>query len=363
MMFCKRSKVWYNNHENMKKDFKNILVVRTDRIGDVVLTTPALKSLRQAYPKAKISILVSPAARDLVMGNPCLDEVLVDDRPVKNKSIWGFLKLLYSLKKRKFDLAVIFHTKKRTNLACFLAGIPYRMGYKNDKFGFLLTHPIEDTRHLGQKHETEYCLDVLKHLGVEPGSLELFIPLQKKAEDWAEQFLEDYKVFGNDRLIAIHLGASDPSKEWPGHRFAELINILHSRDKVKVVLIGEEKVQTILDRITVYLDQPIFNAIGKTSVGQLASLLKRCQLLISNDSGPVHIASGVGCPVVSIFTRNQPGINPERWKPLEERSRVVSVKPTQTISFTKAGAADSQYLEPIPIQRVLEAVDALWKLC
>ena len=97
----------------------------------------------------------------------------------------------------------------------------------------------------------------------------------------------------------------------------------------------------------------------------LAALITRCDLLISNDSGPVHVAAGVGTPVISIFTRNQPGINPERWKPLSERSRVVSVTPSQSrdISFKKARSKDAGYVELIATTEVLEAVDSLFKLC
>ena len=105
--------------------------------------------------------------------------------------------------------------------------------------------------------------------------------------------------------------------------------------------------------------------MGKTTVGQLAGLLMGCSLLVSNDSGPIHVAAGVGTPVVSIFTRNQPGINPERWRPLGENTRVVSVFPSQSkgISFKKAQSKDIKYLELIPVKAVLEAVDSLFKLC
>ena len=91
----------------------------------------------------------------------------------------------------------------------------------------------------------------------------------------------------------------------------------------------------------------------------------RCDLLVSNDSGPVHVAAGVGTPVVSIFTRNQPGINPERWKPLGNKARVVSVSPNESsgISFKKAQPIDTQYLELVSTEAVLEAVDSLFKLC
>ena len=146
---------------------RRILVVRTDRIGDVVLTTPAIRALRQAYPEAHIAILVAKSTQALVDGNPDLNDVLVDDRRGRHQGL-GFWRLVSEVRRKRFDLAVIFHTKRRTNLLCFFAGIPERIGYKNDKFGFLLTEQIPDDRPAGTKHESEYCLDMLRPLGGSP---------------------------------------------------------------------------------------------------------------------------------------------------------------------------------------------------
>ena len=137
----------------LPKSFKNILIVRTDRIGDVVLTTPSIKALRQFYPGARISILVTPATFDLVNGNPYVDEVLLDDRNGRHQGLVGAWRLIREIDLKHFDLAIIYHTKRRYNWACYMAGIPCRLGYKNDKFGFLLSHPIQDPRPLGQRHE------------------------------------------------------------------------------------------------------------------------------------------------------------------------------------------------------------------
>lgn len=355
------------------KEFRNILVVRTDRMGDVVLTTPALKALREAHPQARISILVSAYTKAIVEGNPCVDEVLVDDRKRTHRGWIGFWRLVFDIRRRKFDAAVLYHTKRRTNWLCFFAGIPYRLGYKNDKCGFLLTDAVLDERHYGRKHEAQYCLDLVRYLEGVPSDVlikspeelaaDLYVSAQPRAEAWAEETLKDMKVPGKRRLIAIHPGASDPSKRWPEHCFAELIGQLVVKYESRIVLIGAGDITSLARTIASLVQDSVFDLTGKTDVSQLASLLKRCDLLISNDSGPVHLAVGVGTPVVSIFTRNQPGINPARWKPLGKGSKVVSVPSDSRISFRKAGPIDPQYMEPIPVQDVLEAVDAIFKLC
>ena len=348
----------------MKNDYKNILIVRTDRIGDVALTIPSITALRQHYPSAKISILVAPLTRELVDGNSCLDEVIVDDREGEHKG-FGFLKLIQLLRHKRFDAAIIYHTKKRTNLTCFCAGIPIRIGYKNEKFGFLLNRPVVDTRQRGEKHEAQYCLDVLRELGIESNELDIHLPVGESSTQWMERFTKDQGIEKSEQLIAIHSGASDPSKQWSKDRFAELIDALIDRYSAKIIMIGDSRVSDEAKEMISVVSGTTIDATGQTTVGQLAALLVRCDLLVSNDSGPVHIAAGVGTPVVSIFTRNQPGINPQRWKPLGERSRVVSVKPSQTcdISFKKAGSKGAEYAERIAVTEVLEAVDALFKLC
>ena len=349
----------------MHVTYKNILIVRTDRIGDVVLTTPAIRALRQSYPESRISILVTPITEDIVKGNECIDEVIVDDRQKEHKGLRGYINLVQTLRRKKFDLAIIYHTKKRTNLTCFLAGIPVRMGYKNNKFGFLLNWPVSDVRHKGERHEAQYCLDVLKALGVQSDDLKLDLPVDEQSFRWVEQSWKKHGITDKDRLVAIHPGASDPAKRWPDNRFAQLMDILIEQYSAKIFIIGNSDTGDTSKSIISLLKGNAIDLTGNTTIGQLAGLLARCDLLVSNDSGPVHIAAGVGTPVVSIFTRNQPGINPQRWRPLGEKSRVVSVKPFQSdgVSFRKAQAMDVKYLELIETAEVLEAVDSIFKLC
>jgi len=307
--------------------FNNILIIRTDRIGDVVLTTPAIKALRQAYPTARISILVTPATFDLVNGNPYLDEILVDDREGKHKGLFGFLRLVGEIKLKKFDLTIIFHTKRRYNLACCLARIPHRLGYKNNKFGSLLTHPLNDTRALGEKHEAQYCMEVLKVIGIENNDLDVFVPVQKEAEIWAQNWMQENNLKPNE-FITIHPGSSDQAKCWPTANFALLMDRLLANYTLKIVLIGAQQTFPTSEEILRQTRKAseIINLTGKTSLSQTASLLRRSRLLISNDSGPVHLAAGVGGSVISIFMRNQPGINSERWKPLGPRGFILDNK-------------------------------------
>ncbi|HPN87872.1 MAG TPA: lipopolysaccharide heptosyltransferase II [Candidatus Omnitrophota bacterium] len=350
----------------MMQKFNKILVVRTDRIGDVVLTTPSLKVLRENYPDAWITLMVTPFTKDLVSANPYIDEIMVDDRKKRHKGFWGFIKLIKDIRKKKFDAAIIFHTKRRSNLFCFFAGVPHRIGYKNNKFGFLLTHPIKDTRHEGKKHETQYCLDVLRSLGIKPIDCELHVSVTKESKEWLQEFLDKNKILNKDFLIGVHPGGSDPSRHWPEYRYRILVDSIIDKYGCKIIFLGGNDTVDVSDRIKRFSKhlESIYDLTGKTNLHQIAQMLGRCNMVISNESGILHVGSAIGAPTVAIFTRNQPGINPERWGPLSKKSKVISVPLQKSIfSFKKAGSAPRQLLELISVDEVLEAVDAIYKLC
>ncbi len=345
----------------------NILVVRTDRIGDVVLTTGALRALRKNFPDARITIMVAPSTKDLVQGNPDIDEIIIHDRAGNNKGLVGFWKQVFNLRRKKFDWAIVFHTKRWTNMFCFFSGIPRRTGYCDKKYGFLLNDPVVDDREAGIKHEAEYCLDILNSIGVSAplSELECFIPINKESDVWADNWCAQNHCDPKD-LIIVNPSASDPGRQWPAGRFAKIIEILQSKNIGPIAVIGTKSDMAAKELLSLVQSNEyvkVFDLRGKTSLSQLIALLRKSRMLISNDTGPVHIAAALNKPVVSIFTRNEPGINPERWRPLGGNVKVVVTPYKGNISFRKAKVIDPSYLDAISVDSVWEAVDALLKLC
>ncbi|MFA4843283.1 MAG: lipopolysaccharide heptosyltransferase II, partial [Candidatus Omnitrophota bacterium] len=306
------------NHKSQvtsqKNNFKRILIVRTDRIGDVVLSTPVIKALRDNYPNTYIAMMVAPYAKEIVEGNPYLDAVIIYDREGKHKKWGSSLKFALNLKKKKFGLSIILHPTKRVHIVTFLAGIPRRVGY-NRNLGALLTDRVAHTKHLGQKHEVEYNLELLQCLGIEAKSKNLFMPIKSEAEDWVREEFRKLGISDTDKLLAIHPGASCPSKVWPNERFAEVADKLTDKYGFKTLILCGPKDIGLAKAVADAMRHPAINLGGSTSLAQLASILRRCRIFISNDSGPVHIASAVGTPVISIFGRNQAGLSPKRWGP------------------------------------------------
>ena len=339
-------------------NFKRILIVRTDRIGDVLLSTPVIKALRDSYPNAYIAAMVSPYAKDIVDGNPYLDEVIIYDKDGKHKSWRRSLKFAQNLKKKKFDLTFLLHPTNRAHLVAFFAGIPRRIGYDRN-FRFLLTDRIKHTKQLGQKHEVEYAFDLVRCLGIETKDKILFMPIKPESERWAEELFKREGIKASDRLLALHPAASCPSKVWPNERFAQVADKLVQQYGFKVLVISGPKDLALAERVIKHMHKPAINLSGKTSVSQLASVLKRCNLFISNDSGPVHIAAAVGTPVISIFGRNQAGLSPARWGPIGKKDKILHKEVGCIECLAHNCIKEFACLKAITVDDVVKAVESM----
>ena len=301
------------------KMIKNILAIRNDRFGEFLLNIPAFRALKEAYPDAKLTLAVNPVVKELAECIEYSDEVAVWDDHFKK-----------SLKKRKFDLVVVFNPTKEAHWLSFRAGIPKRVGY-NRKWGILLTHKIPDNKNLGLKHEVEYNLDLV---GLITGNnreiasscfVSLAVPRNDKYEFLAQ-------------AIAIHPFTSDPVKQWPVERFIELAKKITLEMKAKVVLVGKTEDRGLLPKGTP--PQGVIDLVNQTSLVELTQILKQCRLLISCDSGPMHLAAAVGTPVIALFRNDLAGKTAQRWGPWGQGHTVIE----------KASLAD------IRVEEVLEAM-------
>ncbi len=340
------------------ENFKRILIARTDRIGDVLLSTPVIKALRENYPNAYIAMMVSPYAKDIVEANPYLDQVIIYDKDTKHKSWARSIKFSQRLKNKRFELAIILHPTNRVHLITFLAGIRRRIGFDR-KLGILLTDRIKHTKQMGLKHELEYTLDLIRHLGIEPENKNLFIPIRQESEDWVDELFKQERIKKEDLLLAINPGASCPSKIWPNERFAEVADRLIEKYGFKVLVVSGPKDTSLAASLIKHMRHSALDLSGKTSLSQLASLLKRSNLFISNDSGPVHIATAVGVPVIAIFGRNQTGLSPRRWGPVGRKDKILH-KQVGCINCLAHNCKNGfACLKAITVEDVYEAADQI----
>ena len=296
---------------------KKILIVRTDRLGDVILSTPVIKNLKLAFPQSYIAFMCRPYTREALEGNPNLDEVIVYDKYGKDKSFLATIRFALKLGKYRFDWAIILHPTNRAHLTAFLARIPVRVGW-DKKLGRLLTKKIKHTKQQGKKHEAEYTLDLLRALNIPIKSKDTYFPVLPEAEKKIGELLKAQGAAESDKLIVIHPSASCPSKRWPQERFLKVVELLEDKISFKAAVITSEGEREFGKELA--KKSGVIDLRGRLSISEVGALLKRASLFISNDSGPVHIAASLNTPVISIFGRKDPGLSPLRWGPQGEKS-------------------------------------------
>lgn len=299
-----------------KESVKQILAVRNDRFGEFLLNIPAWRALKANYPYAKLTLVVNPYVAQLARCVKEADDTII--RENRKHRIVEILQFASKLKARHFDLCVIFNPSGEFNLISFLARIPVRLGYDR-KWAFLLTHKVQDSKHLGLRHEIEYNLELLTPLGISSKDYKLSLNIDTSK-------INSFEGLGwqdNSLGIAIHPWTSDPVKQWPQEKFYELARILALGDRTKVIIIGgKEELDKGASRYDT-LGANVLNLTGKTTLVELAGLLKKVKLLISGDSGPVHLASCVKTTALVLFRNDLPGKNSIRWGPVSEESIVI----------------------------------------
>jgi heptosyltransferase-2 len=294
---------------------KRILVIRLDRLGDVVLSTPVLQALRWQFSHAFIAMMVRPACEDIVRGNPYINDVIVYEKENAHRSVWGTIRFAKELRRYRFDTALALHPSNRSHVIPWLAGIPVRIGYDR-KSAWLLTHRLKHYKQEGKYHEALYTLECLRLFGIAPDRPQPFVPIQQSAARAIERLFAKHSIQSADRLVAIHPSASCVSKRWMPERFAQVADRLIAEQALRVCVVAADDDARYARQMLAAMRQRALDFSAQLSVSRLAALLARCRLLISNDSGPVHVAAAVGTPVVDIFGRNQRGLSWQRWGPL-----------------------------------------------
>ncbi len=287
-------------------EINRVLIVRTDRLGDVLLTTPVSSALREAFPKAQISWLVRPYAAPLLEHNPDVDQILVD----RGRSAG---KLAALLRKEHFDVAIVAYPRWRVAWALWRAGVPVRIGPASKWYSIFFTHKMWQHRSEGKKHEADYNLELLAPLGVPFKRRPTRFVLTEEEKKEARKTLESHRLSFSKPIIFLHPGSGGSSARWPLAHFMRLGDKLQEEGCDVVVTGGPgENYQAIM------IDQmhriPVFIAAGSVSVRELAALYACADLVVTNSTGPLHLAVALGVPTVSIYSP-VPTCHPQRWGP------------------------------------------------
>ncbi len=273
-----------------------IMVRSTNWIGDAVMTTPALGDLRAAFPRAEIVLVANPIVAELFSGHPHCDRILVYDKKGRHRGMAGLFSFCGSLRRERFDAAILFQNAMGAALMACMARIPVRAGYRTDGRGVLLTHGVSVGRRERSLHHTDYYRNMLDALGIRGGDGRLNLSLTPGETQWADSVLQ------GGGWAAINPGAAYGSaKRWYPERFAQVADALIERYGLKVLMTGSTGEAPLGSAIAQNMNKPVLDLMGKTTVRQMAALLSRCALVITNDSGPMHIAAALDLPIVALF--------------------------------------------------------------
>lgn len=306
------------------------LFIRTDRLGETLLNVPAIAALKQGVPDATVSVLVQPELAPLIRSFRWIDDVL-ECPSVAGQPWWRqAVRLARVLRPRRFDAAIVSNPSKMLHVAVWLAGIPTRLGYDR-KWGRLLTHRVADRKALGGRHEVEYNLELVQALGL-PSAIPTYEGPRLEGERASVlQLLQAHGVDPSLGLLACHPWTSDPRKQWPPERYAAVIRLSVQRWGIPVVIIGgaEHAAQA---QALMPSGERITNLVGRVNLPELAALLGQARLLVSNDSGPVHLAAAVGTRTIVLFGSCAPAPGPVRWRPWGQGHTVIAKPSVQAIS-------------------------------
>jgi len=320
---------------------EKILVFTKNWLGDVIFESPALKAIKSAFPGSEL-VCVAPKRCQAILENyPYVDQVIPFDEKKKERSLREKWARVREWRAEGFTRAFIFHRSFTRVLLTWLAGIPYRAGFRTKGRGLFLSHSVSTPS--SGLHDTDYYLHLLKRLGL---PAELGAPYEFYYSNHDEvRMLRTLQRLGisKNNFFVFHTGANWEPKRWPSEKFLELIGLIQARESTPILLTGTpDDKERIADLVKSAQEAGLaaYSLAGETSLGELGALFSFARAVVSNDSGPLHIACGVGAKTVALFGPTDPKKTGPRG-----RGRTVLIQKTT--------------MEDIAPQEVVEALEKL----
>lgn len=284
------------------KEPERLLAVNLNYLGDALFTTPALAALRARFPCARIDALAGGRAAAVLAGNADIDRLLVRPPRGQGGSALRSAVLLRTLRGGRYDAVVLFQSILANAFLAWAARVPVRVGFAQDGCRFFLSHPV------APRGPGEHVVDAYTRLAVALGApgqfADLKVALSPDDVAFADAFWRDHELVAP--VAGLIVGATRPQKRWPEEYFARLADKLWGAAGVSSILLGGPEERDVAGRILALARAPVVSAVGRTSEKQVAALVARCGVVVSGDSGPLHIATAVGTPAVALFGSTDP---------------------------------------------------------
>jgi heptosyltransferase-2 len=300
------------------------LIARIDRIGDVVLSTPLPREIKKKYQNSSVNVLVRNYTKDIYLNNPYVDQILTYDNPDGSKKSFG--ELLSEIKKLKSSYAFMLLPNERLNYLLFLAGIPNRIGVGHKLYQMItLTKYVDRKKYIPLRHEADYNLDMLRKIGIKTDDTkpELFLSDDEKKKAAS---LKEKLTGSSGNLVGINISSGNSAPNLKPEEYKRLILLLSRNPQIKIA-VTDNKIPPAVDNINgvAYLNR---NNSLRNSIVNLSAL----DVLVSNSTGPMHIASALNVPTLSLFCPLT-ACSPKLWGPLGNESEIIM--PTETYCATQ----------------------------
>lgn len=301
------------------KQARNILCVRLDTLGDVLMTTPAIRALKQDHSQRRVTLLTSAPGAVIAPLVSAIDQVITYDAPwlkatVPRASSAPDYAQIERLRQANYDAAVIFTVYSQNPLPaaflCYMADIPLRLAHCHENPYQLLTDWVKDPEpQTLVRHEVQRQLDLVAQVGAELGDPRLRIEVSAEARSRLAQRLQRLPFDREQPWVVMHPGATAASRRYPPERFAQVAQLLRKQG-IEAILTGVEAERSLINQIQAEFSNPLPSLVGKLDLAEIAALLELAPLLIANNTGPVHIAAAVGTPVVDLYALTNPQHTP-----------------------------------------------------
>ncbi len=326
---------------------RRILVCRTDALGDAILTLPVCLALKKAFPQAWVSMLVSIYTHDALSGQPGPDQVMVYEASGRHAGRRGFMRLKWEIMEQYFDTALLVFPDLRISWAIFRARVARRIGTGRRLWSGLYNLKVRHSRARAQRHEADYNLDLVRIMEVEAELIPPRLVARKNAEAWAKKYYQSSGLKPGDKLIILHPGGRGSSANWRPSYYASLTRFLMRQYGFRVLLTGSQAEQDLLADVAKQAGTQPLVLSEPVDLKQLAGLIAQAGVFVSGNTGPMHLAAGLGIPTVSLFPA-QGVTGPIRWRPLGKRGAVLT-SPARDAKSADRGYAGLSGIKPMQV--------------
>lgn len=329
---------------------RRILVARTDRIGDVVMITPMIREIRRTYPDCFLAALVTDYTSDILLNNPHLDSIIIDDLSKES-----YNEVVNEIRSNRFTDGLLTWPMERAAYQMFRGGVKNRIGVGRKLYEvitFMKSVSRNDYKPL--RHEADYCMDLARKIGVETNNLtpEIFVTDEEK--DNVREFLKSKGLSNTDKKVIVHTGYGNSSPNWSEAKYFDLIEqILKNQRDVRIILTAPEMTNGFLEKINSLNSERIFDlAKDFKSLRDLITTISQCDVLISSSTGPMHIASALGVSTISIFCHNAM-CRVARWGALGDKAHNIEVDDEYCNSHCREMISQCEMEKAISTEQIL----------